>query len=150
MSDGETYIATLSTPSRLYKLTGADAQPVFTSNQYRIEGFAADDDGGFVFTDGTGGVYRTSDFETCETLIQGDRKFSRAPLSPTCVWEADSSPADRCARGTRVHGQRVGQHSECAVDRPWFLGLRPLIEMVLQTKSRSPAGVGPSSAILGQ
>ena len=82
VSDGDTYIATLSTPSRLYKLTSAGAVPVFTSNQYRIEGFAADDDGGFVFTDGAGGVYRTSDFETCETLIRGDRKFTDVAMEP--------------------------------------------------------------------
>src|SRR5690606_6612661 len=56
VKDGDTYIATLSTPSRLYRLTSGGAEPVFTSNQYRIEGFGADDDGNFVFTDGAGGV----------------------------------------------------------------------------------------------
>jgi hypothetical protein len=82
VNGGETYIATLSTPSRLYKLTSGGAEPVFTNNQHRIEGFGADEDGHFVFTDGAGGVYRTGDFEQFETLIQGDRKFTDVAIEP--------------------------------------------------------------------
>lgn len=87
VNDGDAYIATLSTPSRLYKLTSTGAEPVFLKNTFRIEGFGVDQDGAFVFADGAGGVYRTNDFEDVETLIQADRKFTDVAARPNVAVE---------------------------------------------------------------
>lgn len=82
LNQGDVYIATFGTPSRLFKLVGGKPEPVFLGNKYHIEGLAADDQGQFLFADGAGGVFRTPDFENVEILIQGDRKFTDVAAQP--------------------------------------------------------------------
>jgi hypothetical protein len=76
IQDGKITIATLERPSRLFKLTTAGPEPVFTANRNEIHGLAATGDGAFVFTDGTGKVYRTVDFVTVEPVLEGDQNFT--------------------------------------------------------------------------
>lgn len=76
IQDGTTYIATFESPSRIFKLTTAGPEPVFTSNWFRIHGLTATNDGSFLFTDGTNKVYRTRDFVTVEPMLQSDRNFT--------------------------------------------------------------------------
>ena len=76
IQDGATYIATFENPSRIFKLTTAGPEQVFTGNQYKIHGLAATNDGSFLFTDGTNKVYRTRDFVTVEPVLQSDRNFT--------------------------------------------------------------------------
>jgi hypothetical protein len=82
IQNGTTYIATLDTPSRLFKLTSAEPEQVFPANQHKIQGLTTAPDGRFVFTDGTGNVYRTADFENVETVFQGNQKFTDAAVRP--------------------------------------------------------------------
>jgi hypothetical protein len=74
--EGMPYIATLDNPSRLFKLTSAGPEPVFTANRAKIIGLASSPDGKFLFTDGSNKVFRTSDFETVETVHDGGRPFT--------------------------------------------------------------------------
>ena len=61
----------------------AGPKQVFTSNQFKIAGLASTADGKFLFVDGFGGVYRTSDFVNVETLLQGGRPYTdAADLTP--------------------------------------------------------------------
>jgi hypothetical protein len=76
IQDGTTYIATLESPSRIFKLTSAGPEQVFAGNRYKIQGLAATNDGSFLFTDGTDKVYRTRDFVTVEPVLQSDRNFT--------------------------------------------------------------------------
>ena len=83
IQDGTVYIATLETPSRIFKLTTAGPEPVFPANRFKIVGLAAAPDGKFLFTDGTNKVYRTADFDTVETAFQADRPFTDVTVDPT-------------------------------------------------------------------
>ncbi|MEX2111577.1 MAG: hypothetical protein WD845_00240 [Pirellulales bacterium] len=76
IQNGVVHIATLDTPSRLFKLTSSGPESVFATNQFNIQGLAATADGKFIFVDGTSNVYRTSDFVNVETILQGSRKFT--------------------------------------------------------------------------
>jgi hypothetical protein len=78
IQNGNAFIATLDTPSRLFELTTAGPKQIFTANQFKIAGLASTADGKFLFVDGSGGVYRTSDFVNVETLLQGGRPFTDA------------------------------------------------------------------------
>ncbi len=86
--NGLVYIATLDNPSRIFKLTTAGPEQVFTANHFQIQSLTTTPDGNFYFTDGTGKVYRTTDFETVETALQADRPFTDVavavePAAPT-------------------------------------------------------------------
>jgi len=81
--DGTPYIATLDNPSRIYKITSAGPEPVFTTNRAKIVGIAAAPDGKFLYTDGTNKVYRTADFETVETAYDSARPVSDVAIDPT-------------------------------------------------------------------
>jgi hypothetical protein len=59
-------------------LTTAGPKQVFTSNQFKIAGLASTTDGKFLFVDGSGGVYRTTDFVNVETLLQGGHPYTDA------------------------------------------------------------------------
>jgi hypothetical protein len=74
--DGTPYIATLENPSRLFKITSAGPEPVFTTNRAKIVGLTATPDGKFLYTDGTNRVYRTADFEAVETAYDSARPVS--------------------------------------------------------------------------
>lgn len=76
MAGGTPYIATLDNPSRLFKITSAGPEPVFTTNRAKIVGLAATPDGKFLFTDGTNKVYRTADFNTVDTAYDSARPVS--------------------------------------------------------------------------
>jgi hypothetical protein len=83
IQDGNIYIATLDTPSRLFELTTAGPKQVFTANQFKIAGLTSTADGKFLVVDGSGGVYRTPDFVNVETLLQGGRPYTdAADLTP--------------------------------------------------------------------
>ena len=82
IQDGTAYIATFESPSRLFKLTSAGPEPVFTANRFKIHGLTADDEGSFLVTDGTGTVYRTRDFVTVEPVLQTDGNFTDVSLRP--------------------------------------------------------------------
>jgi hypothetical protein len=82
MQNGSIYLATLDTPSRLYKLTAAGPEPVFASNPARIQGLSATADGGFYFADGTGIVYRTADFQTIEPALRSSRTVTDVAARP--------------------------------------------------------------------
>ena len=82
IQDGTVYIATLESPSRIFKLTGAGPEPVFPANRFKIQGLTAAPDGKFLFTDGTAKVYRTADFETIETALAGDHTFTDVAVEP--------------------------------------------------------------------
>lgn len=81
--DGTPYIATLDNPSRIYKVTSAGPEPVFTTNRAKIVGLAAAPDGKFLYTDGTNKVYRTADFNTVETAYDSARPVSDVAIDPT-------------------------------------------------------------------
>jgi hypothetical protein len=76
IQNGTVYVATLETPSRIFKLTTAGPEQVFTANRFKIQGLAASPDGKFLFTDGSNNVYRTADFDTVEPAVQADRPFT--------------------------------------------------------------------------
>jgi hypothetical protein len=80
--NGSLYIATFESPSRIFKLTSDQPEPVFTTNRYKIHGLAATEDGTFLFTDGTDTVYRTRDFVTVEPVVQADRNFTDVSVKP--------------------------------------------------------------------
>jgi hypothetical protein len=82
IQDGTTYLATFESPSRLFKLTSAGPEQVFPANRFKIEGFTAEPGGAFLFTDGTGKVYRTRDFDQVETVFTGDRPFTDVARIP--------------------------------------------------------------------
>ena len=81
--EGSTYIATHERPSRLFKLTTAGPEPVFTANQYEIHGLTVTSDGAFLFTNDTGKVYRTVDFVTVEPAFVGGQHFTDVAVEPT-------------------------------------------------------------------
>lgn len=83
IKDTSAYIATLEQPSRLFKLTSAGPEPVFTGNQFQIHGLTIAADGAFVFATNTGKVYRTVDFVTVEPLFEGGQHFTDVALEPT-------------------------------------------------------------------
>lgn len=76
IQNGTTYIATLDTPSRIFKLTSAGPEQVFPTNRFKIQGLTATPDGKFLFTDGSEMVYRTADFASVEPAFQADRPFT--------------------------------------------------------------------------
>jgi len=76
IQDGTVYIATLENPSRIFKLTTAGPEQVFPANRFKIAGLTAAPDGKFLFTDGSGHVYRTADFENVETVLDGGRPLT--------------------------------------------------------------------------
>jgi hypothetical protein len=76
IQDGTVYVATLETPSRIFKLTTAGPEQVFAANRFKIQGLAAAPDGKFLFTDGSNNVYRTADFDTVEPAVQADRPLT--------------------------------------------------------------------------
>jgi hypothetical protein len=80
IQNGTTYIATLDSPSRLFKLTSAEPEAAFPANRFKIQGLTSTPDGRFIFTDGAGNVYRTADFENVETVFQGNQKFTDAAV----------------------------------------------------------------------
>jgi len=83
--DGTPYVATLDSPSRLFKITSAGPEPVFTTNRAKIIGLASTPDGKFLYTDGTNKVYRTAEFETVETAYDSPRPVSDVAIDPTTV-----------------------------------------------------------------
>jgi hypothetical protein len=85
MQNGNTYIATLDNPSRIFRLSTSGPERVFAGNRYPIQGLTAAADGSFYFTDGTPAVYRTTDFDTVETVFRGSRPFGDAAIEPTVV-----------------------------------------------------------------
>jgi hypothetical protein len=55
---------------------------VFAANRHNIQGLAAQPDGAFWFADGSAHVYRTTDFETVETVFRGARPFTDVAVEP--------------------------------------------------------------------
>jgi hypothetical protein len=82
IQDGSTYLATLDNPSRLFKLTSSGPEQVFPANQFKIQGLASTADGKFLFSDGTGNIYSTSDFENVEVVLKGSQKFTDVAAEP--------------------------------------------------------------------
>jgi hypothetical protein len=80
---GVTYLATLESPSRIFKLTSGGVERVFPENSHRIQGLSAGDDGAYYFCDGTDHVYRTTDFQNVEVAFRGARNFTDAAALPT-------------------------------------------------------------------
>lgn len=60
--DSEIYLATSDRPSRLFRWSSGTLAPVFTQNQYNIQGLSVSSDGDFLFVDGNGNVMQTRDF----------------------------------------------------------------------------------------
>lgn len=83
IQNGVTYLATLDNPSRIFKLTSDDPEPVFTTNAFRIQGLTAAADGAFYFTDGSDKVYRTTDFQSVEPVFRGQRQLTDVAIAPT-------------------------------------------------------------------
>jgi hypothetical protein len=83
IQNGTIYIATLESPSRIFKLTTVGPEQVFPTNRFRIQGLAAAPDGKFLFTDGSNTVYRTADFDAVESAVQADRPFTDVTAVPT-------------------------------------------------------------------
>ncbi|TWT98980.1 WD40 repeat domain-containing protein [Neorhodopirellula pilleata] len=68
--DREIYLATLDQPSRIFKWAGGNLQPVFTDNVHHVTGLAVSPDNHFLFTDGSGGVWETTDFVGVRSVLQ--------------------------------------------------------------------------------
>jgi hypothetical protein len=83
--DGVIYIATLETPSRIFKLDSAGPEQVFSGNRHKIQGLTSGSDGSFYFVDGTAGVYRTADFDVVETVFRGGRPFTDVAVEPAAA-----------------------------------------------------------------
>jgi hypothetical protein len=83
--DGTPYIATLDNPSRIYKVTSAGVEPVFTTNNAKVIGLTSTPEGKFLYTDGTNKVYRTADFATVETAYDSARPVSDVAVDPMTV-----------------------------------------------------------------
>jgi hypothetical protein len=88
IQNGTTYIATLENPSRIFKLTSAGPEQVFPANRFKIQGLTATPDGTFIFTDGSNTVYRTTDFDLVEPVIQGAGTFTDVAVEPTAATTA--------------------------------------------------------------
>jgi hypothetical protein len=89
IQNGITYLATLETPSRIFKLTTSGPQRVFPQNTFRIQAFAAGNDGAFYFSDGTDHVYRTTDFQDIESVFGGARNYTDFALEPAAAAAID-------------------------------------------------------------
>jgi hypothetical protein len=82
VQNGMAYIATRDKPSRVFRLSSAGPEPIEVGNRFQIEGLTSAADGSFYFTDGTPTVYRTTDFDTSETIYRGSRPFSDVAIEP--------------------------------------------------------------------
>jgi hypothetical protein len=80
IKDGAILIATLETPSRIFKLTSSGPVRVFEQNAFAIHGLAAGAGSDFWFTSGAGKVYRTHDFENAEPALVTERRLSDVSL----------------------------------------------------------------------
>jgi hypothetical protein len=85
--DGITYLATLETPSRIFKLTSSGPQRVFPQNSFRIQAIAVGDDGAFYFADGTDHLYGTTDFQGVQEVFRGARNYTDFAIEPTAPAE---------------------------------------------------------------
>lgn len=63
LRESEIYLATLDSPSRLYKWSAGAISPVFDTNTHDIRGLTVSGDGAFLFVNGAGQVWRTDDFQ---------------------------------------------------------------------------------------
>ena len=82
LQSGIAYLATLDRPSRLFKLTSAGPEPVFETNLHFVQGLTWADCS-FYFADGTGRIYRTTDFDQVENVLDGAHKFTDVAVEPT-------------------------------------------------------------------
>lgn len=83
--DGTIYLATLESPSRLFKLTTSGPEPVFVNNRARLTGLTITPEGDFYFADGGGSVYRTRDFETIDTALRSGRNVTDVAVQSEAI-----------------------------------------------------------------
>jgi hypothetical protein len=83
IKDSEIFLATLDSPSKLFRWAAGSIQPVYVHNSHQITGMTTGPGGEFIFTDGTGVVRRTYDFTNYETMLSTGMRLSdvahRAP-----------------------------------------------------------------------
>jgi hypothetical protein len=76
IKDGEIYLATLDSPSNLFRWAAGSLEPVFTHNTHNITGLTVGPSGEFIFADGSGVVRRTDDFADFETMLNTGMRLS--------------------------------------------------------------------------
>ncbi len=69
MRDSDIYLATLDSPSRIYKWCATALTREFTTNRYDIRGISVAGNGDFLFVDGSGEVWRTVDFTSVQRVL---------------------------------------------------------------------------------
>jgi hypothetical protein len=73
--EGEVFLATLESASRLFRLRGDSLEPVFTANTQRVLGIEPEDDHFLVALE-NGQISRTADFTSFATIYNGSVKAS--------------------------------------------------------------------------
>ena len=81
IKDGAIHIATLENDSRIFKVAGDSVTEVGRSNGHKIRGLTVGGDGAFYFVDGNGKVFKTTNFQTAESVLATGRRLTDVNLA---------------------------------------------------------------------
>jgi hypothetical protein len=83
IADGVVYLATLHSPSRIYKVVPGGAPiRVFETSTFEIRGLTAGPVRDFFFSTADGGVHRTSDFRQTTAVLASQRRWADISTRP--------------------------------------------------------------------
>ena len=80
--NGEMFIATLGSSSRVFQVAGDRVTPAFDTRGARISGLSSGADGAFYFVTADNKVYRTTDFTSLGTVLSTPRRLTDVAVRP--------------------------------------------------------------------
>ncbi len=87
IKDGDIYLATMDFPSRIFRWSGGALTRVFPDNQHVIKSLSVSANNRFLFADGNGAVWETTNFSDANRILQTsiplrDIASAASPISP--------------------------------------------------------------------
>ena len=80
--NGEIFIATLESSSRIFRVAGDNVTPAFETRGVKLSGLTAGADGAFYYTTGEGKVFKTTDFSMAESVLSTPRRLTDVAVRP--------------------------------------------------------------------